>query len=186
MLAPTDPRPLMLLASTHASAGNVDIAERFFTEGLAFPAVRAESLGNLGALALRRGAPKEALTFLERAVRMRPEGAIIRYNHAVALHRLGRHTEALGELRTAETLNPVDAAVRFLAGVVALRLGLLEEAAASFQATLQLDGRHADAKHNLAVLESMGLGREGVKSFTSDVGAGKSLVIDGAGRRAAH
>ncbi|HEY0711713.1 MAG TPA: tetratricopeptide repeat protein, partial [Polyangia bacterium] len=167
MLAPTDPRPLMLLAATHANAGNVDVAERFYSEGLAFPAVRAEALGNLGALALRRGDTTAALGHLERAAKLRPDRAIIRYNHAMALHRLGRHTEALGELRTAETLDPQDAAVRFLAGVVALRLGLLDEAAASFRAALVIDPRHDDAKHNLAVLDGMGLGREGVMSFTS-------------------
>jgi Flp pilus assembly protein TadD len=185
MLAPTDPRPLMLLAATHANAGNVDVAERFYNEGLAFQSVRAESLGNLGAIALRRGDATAALGHLERAARLRPERAIIRYNHAIALHRLGRHTEALGELRTAETLDPQDAAVRFLAGVVALRLGLLDEAAASFRAALTIDPRQEDAKHNLAVLDGMGLGREGVMSFTSVEGPQSPLVIDQrAGRRA--
>ena len=182
LLSPSDPRPLLLLASTHAEAGNLDIAERFFTAGLAFPAVRADALGNLGALALRRGELKQALSLLDRAAKLQPERAIIRYNHAIALHRLGRHVEALGELQTAETLDPSDAAVRFFAGVVELRLGLLDEAAQSFKATLALDPRNDNARHNLGVLEGIGTGREGALSFSERPGAGASLTI---GQRAA-
>ncbi len=182
-LSPADPRPLMLLASTHAEAGNLDIAERFFTAGLAYPAVRADALGNLGSLALRKGDPAQALKMLDRAVELRPDRAIIRFNHAVALHRLGRHVEALGELHTAETLDPSDASVRFFAGIVALRLGFLDEAQASFRATLNLDPKHMDARHNLGILEGMGLGREGVLSFGAIEGAAipegaASITID--------
>jgi tetratricopeptide (TPR) repeat protein len=134
--------------------------------------VRADALGNLGALALRRGELKQALTFLDRAAKLRPDRAAIRFNHAMVLHRLGRHVEALGELQAAETLDPTDAAVRFFAGVVALRLGLLDEAATSFKDTLALEPGHEDARHNLNLLEGMGLGREGALSFRTSDGAG--------------
>jgi tetratricopeptide (TPR) repeat protein len=177
VLAPTDPRPLFLLASAHADAGNLDLAERFFTAGLAFPSVRADALGNLGALALRRGDLKQALSLLDRAAKLRPERALIRFNHAMALHRVGRHVEALGELQTAETLDPTDASVRFFAGVVALRLGLLDEAANSFKDTLALQPGNEDARHNLNLLAAMGLGREGALSFRTADGAG-TLLID--------
>jgi hypothetical protein len=54
---------------------------------------------------------------------------------------------------------------------VALRLGFLDEAQQSFRATLNIDPKHADARHNLAILEGMGLGREGALSFDAVEGA---------------
>ena len=90
--------------------------------------MRADALSNLGALALKRGEPRQALWYLQRAAKGAPAKPGVRYNHALALHRVGRDGEALSELRAAEAADPADAGVRFLAGVVALRLGLIDEA----------------------------------------------------------
>ena len=159
-VAPADPRPVFLMAAAHADAGNLELAERLFTEGAYFPGMRGDALSNLAALALRRGEPKQALWFASRAAKLRPEKAGVRYNHALALHQLGRHAEALGEVRAAESLDPQDPSLRFFAGVISLRLGLLEEAAASFGAALALDPKLPDARHNLRLLEGMGIGGE--------------------------
>ncbi len=151
-LAPTDPRPVFLMASAHAEAGNLELAERLFAEAARFPGMRADALSNLGALALKRGEPKQALWYLERAAKGAPGKPGVRYNHALALHRVGRDGDALNELRAAEAADPTDAGVRFLAGVVSLRLGLLDLAVASFREAVRIDPGHQDARHNLALL----------------------------------
>lgn len=152
-LQPQDPRPLFRLAAAHFRAGNLEQSERLFTEAAQVPGMVGEAYGNLGAIALARGQAKQALWFLSYAAKRRPNRALIRYNRALALHQLGREADAANELVAAADADPRDAGVRFLAGVVALRLGLLVEAGAHFQAALALDPAHADARHNLAVLE---------------------------------
>jgi len=102
---------------------------------------------------LRRGDARQALWYLSRAVRRRPDRATIRYNHALALHLLARDAEALDELRVAADADPADAGVRFFAGVVALALGKLDDAADSFKAAVELDPGFDDARENLALLE---------------------------------
>ncbi len=152
-LAPQDPRPVFLLATAYAEAGDLDRAERFFDEGGQFPGMLGESFSNLGAIALRRGEPKQALWYLTRAVRKRPQRVVARYNLALALHEVGRDPEALDELRAAATLDPADARVRFFAGVVALTLGKVDEATESFKAAVEIDPGNDDARQNLALLE---------------------------------
>jgi Flp pilus assembly protein TadD len=156
---------VFLMAAAHAQAGDLVEAERLFNEGALFPGMRGDALANLGAVALQRGEPRQALWFLGRAAKLRPEKAGVRYNHALALHRVGSAALALGELRAAEALDPTDSGVHFLAGVVALRLGLADEAAASFRTAVTLDPKFADARHNLALLEGMGVGSESSLSF---------------------
>ncbi len=151
-LSPQDPRPVFLLGAAYFQAGNLVEAERLFTDGAQFPGMMGDAYSNLGAVELRRGRAREALWFLSRAAKKRPEKAAVRFNHALALHHLRRDADALNELRFAETADPGDAGVRFLAGVVSLRLGLLADAEKDFREALRLDPGHEDAKHNLAVL----------------------------------
>jgi Flp pilus assembly protein TadD len=152
-LAPQDPRPVFLLASAYFEAGELDRAERLFEEGGQFPGMLGEAFSNLGAIALRRGEPKQALWYLSRAVKKRPQRVVARYNHALALHELGRDADALDELRAAVSLDPGDARVRFFTGVVALTLGKVEEATESFKAAVDLDPGNVDARQNLALIE---------------------------------
>jgi Flp pilus assembly protein TadD len=153
VLAPQDPRPVFLLAAAYAQAGDLDRAERFYEEGGQLPGMLGEAFSNLGSIALRRGAPRQALWYLTRAVKKRPQRVVARYNLALALHELGRDPEALDELRAAATLDPGDARVRFFAGVVAVTLGKVDEATESFKAAVDLDPGNDDARQNLAILE---------------------------------
>jgi tetratricopeptide (TPR) repeat protein len=165
-VSPQDPRPVFLMAAAHAEAGDLDAAARLYGEAARFPGMVGDAYSNLGALALRRGQPKQALWFLSQAVKKRPEKATVRYNHALALHRLGRNADALNELHAAETADPNDAGVKFLAGVVALRLGFIEEAVASFRGAVALDPNFTDARHNLALLETLTPKNEGDSSLS--------------------
>jgi Flp pilus assembly protein TadD len=152
VLAPHDPRPVFLMAAAYVQAGDLERAQRWFDEASQLPGMMGDAYANLGAIALRRGDARQALWYLSRAVRRRPDRATIRYNHALALHLLGREAEALDELRVAADADPGDAGVRFFAGVVALALGKLDEATDSFKAAVELDPGFDDARENLALL----------------------------------
>jgi tetratricopeptide (TPR) repeat protein len=154
-MSPDDPRPWFLLGASYYEAGRLDAAERMFTEGARFPGMLGDAYSNLGAIAVRRGNIKEALWLLARAATRRPGKAGVRYNYALALSAAKRYEDALREVTAATTAAPQDPEIRFFSGVVALRMGRLADAAAAFQETLRLDPNHADAKHNLALLESL-------------------------------
>ncbi|HXU63787.1 MAG TPA: tetratricopeptide repeat protein, partial [Polyangia bacterium] len=152
-LTPHDPRPVFLLATTYAQAGDLDRAERWFEDAGQMPGMLGDAYGNLGAICLRRGDARQALWYLSRAVKRRPERVSARYNHALALHQLGRDAEALDELHATAEIDPGDAGVRFFGGVVALSLGKVQEATDNFKSAVELDPASDDARENLALLE---------------------------------
>jgi Flp pilus assembly protein TadD len=154
-IAPNDPRPAFLLGTAFYDAGNLNAAERWFTEASKYPGMLGEAYGNLGVIALRRGQAKEAQWFLSRAAKRRPQRALVRYNYALALYSNNRPEDALNQLHTAQGLEPNDAVTHFLTGVVALRVGLLPEAERCFREALRLDPQNEDARHNLALLEPL-------------------------------
>ncbi len=167
-VAPDDPRPVFLLGSAYYLAGRLDAAERMFTEAAQYPGMLADAYSNLGAIAVRRGQVKEALWFLSRAAHRRPGKVQVRYNYALALRAAERYEDALGELDAAVKIDPNDAELRFVSGVVALRLGRAGEAEAHFQEALRIDPAHRDARHNLALLESVRGRSEGAYTFGKD------------------
>jgi Flp pilus assembly protein TadD len=154
-IAPNDPRPPFLLGTAFYQAGNLNAAERWFTEASKYPGMLGEAYGNLGVIALRRGQAKEAQWFLSRAVKRRPQKALVRYNYALALFSNGRPEDALNQLHRAQGLEPSDGAIHFFTGVVALRAGLVPEAERCFREALRLDPQNEDARHNLALLEPL-------------------------------
>jgi tetratricopeptide (TPR) repeat protein len=154
-LAPDDPRPWFLLGASYYEAGRLDAAERMFTEGARFPGMLGDAYSNLGAIAFRRGDARQAIWFLSRAATRRPGKAGVRYNYALALNAVQRYDDALREVTAAAAAAPQDPEIRFFSGVVALHMGNLDAAAAAFQETLRLAPNHQDAKHNLALLDSL-------------------------------
>ncbi len=154
-ISPSDPRPACLLGTAYYEAGNLAAAERWFTDASKYPGMSGEAYGNLGVIALKRGQPKEALWFLSRAAKRRPQRALVRFNHALALYSNDRAADALNELHAAQQLEPSDSGIQFFAGVVALRLGLLQEAERCFRDALRLDPHNDDARHNLSLIEPL-------------------------------
>jgi Flp pilus assembly protein TadD len=154
-ISPADPRPACLLGTAYYEAGNLSAAERWFTDASKYPGMMGEAYGNLGVIALKRGQPKEALWFLSRAAKRRPQRALVRFNYALALYSNDRAVDALNELHVAQKLEPSDSGAHFFAGVVALRLGLLQEAERGFREALRLDPQNEDARHNLSLLEPL-------------------------------
>jgi len=162
---PDDPRPLFLLGVTYADAGRLGAAERIFLDAARIRAVQADAYANLGAIAFKRADVKQALWFLSRAARRRPDKASVRFNYALALEAAERHPDAAAELAAAAGVAPDDAEIRFMSGVVALRMGNAALAEAHFREAMRLDPGNEKARHNLALLESLRApGAEG--SFT--------------------
>ncbi|HET6284373.1 MAG TPA: tetratricopeptide repeat protein [Polyangia bacterium] len=154
-VAPDDPRPVFLLGATYYEAGRLDSAEKSFTEGARYPGMLGDAYSNLGAIAIRRQQPKDAIWFLSRAAKRRPDKPGVRYNYALALNALGRFDDASRELVAAAASAPTDPEIHFLSGVVALRQGRVLEAQGHFQETLRLRSDHEAARHNLALLEEL-------------------------------
>jgi tetratricopeptide (TPR) repeat protein len=154
-MSPDDPRPVFLLGASYYAAGRLDAAERMFEEGARYPGMLGDAYANLGAVAYKRGRYKDAIWFLSRASQRRPGKPGVRYNYALALQAVERYDDALREIAAAASAAPNDAGVRFLGGVVALRMRRLADAEAYFRETLRLDPAHADARHNLDLIESL-------------------------------
>ena len=72
-VAPEDPRPVFLLGATYYEAGRLDSAEKIFTEGARYPGMLGDAYSNLGAIAFRRQQLKDAVWFLSRAAKRRPD-----------------------------------------------------------------------------------------------------------------
>jgi tetratricopeptide (TPR) repeat protein len=154
-LSPTDPRPYFLLGAVYEEAGNDGKAEQVFQDAQQFKRYLGEAWTNLGAIAFRRGDLSKATWYLSRAVVKAPTRPKGHYNYALLLSAKKERDKALDELKIAGDLDPADAEIRYLAGVILLRQGRLDEAKAMFGEALKRNPDHADARHNLALLEDL-------------------------------
>jgi tetratricopeptide (TPR) repeat protein len=154
-LNPEDPRPYFLLGAAYTEAGQEAKAEQIFQDAQQFKRYLGEAWTNLGSIAFRRGDLSKASWYLSRAVVRSPSRPKAHYNYALLLDAKKERDKALDELRLAGDLDPQDAEIRYLAGVILLRLGRLDEAKNQFAEALKRRPDHADAKHNLALLEDL-------------------------------
>lgn len=154
-LAPDDPRAYFLLGAAYVEAGRDDKAIAVLEEALQFRNYQGEAWTDLGALALRRGDMKRAESLLTRAVARVPMRPKAHFNYALFLDATQKRDRALSEARTAVELDPEEADYHYLAGVICLRLGRLDEAKAAFAEAVRLKPGHADARHNLALLQDL-------------------------------
>jgi Flp pilus assembly protein TadD len=154
-IQPSDPRPYFLLGAVYEEAGNDNKAEQVFQDAQQFKRYIGEAWSNLGAIAFRRGDLSKATWYLSRAVVRAPTRPKGHYNYALLLSAKKERDKALDELRIAGDLDPQDADIRYLAGVILLRQGRLDEARAMFEEALKRQPQHADAKHNLALLDDL-------------------------------
>jgi Flp pilus assembly protein TadD len=154
-IQPQDPRPYFLLGAVYEESGNDNKAEQVFQDAQQFKRYLGEAWTNLGAIAFRRGDLSKATWYLSRAVLRAPTRPKGHYNYALLLSAKKERDKALDELKIAGDLDPQDADIRYLAGVILLRQGRLDEAKAMFEEALKRRPEHADAKHNLALLEDL-------------------------------
>jgi Flp pilus assembly protein TadD len=165
-LSPEDPRPYFLLGATYMEMGNDNKAEQILQDAQTFHRHLGEAWTDLGAIAYRRGDLPTANWYLSRAVERSPTRPKAHFNYALVLDATKQRDRALAELRTAGELDPEDAECRYLSGVIYLRLGRLDEAREEFAEAIKRKPDHADAKHNLALLEDLLKRYEGEHSAT--------------------
>ncbi|MDB4969238.1 MAG: Tetratricopeptide 2 repeat protein [Myxococcales bacterium] len=154
-IAPSDPRPYFLLGAVYQETGNDNKAEQVFQDAQQFKRYLGEAWTNLGAIAYRRGDLSKATWYLSRAVVKAPTRPKGHYNYALLLSAKKERDKALDELKIAGDLDPQDPEIRYLAGVILLRQGRLDDAKQMFEEALKRQPQHADAKHNLALLEDL-------------------------------
>ncbi|MFA5265842.1 MAG: tetratricopeptide repeat protein [Opitutaceae bacterium] len=154
-------------------------AGRWTEASQAYAQVRAQApdepgpwyMGGLAALQLRR--PNDAITLLERAIRLSPKNHEYFYHLGIAYTHASRHAEAEKHLRTAIALKAdyVDAWL-FLGSVLQV-LNRIGDALDAFQTAAKLRPERADVWYNIGICQSLlGLSADAVKSHD------KAIEID--------
>jgi Flp pilus assembly protein TadD len=152
---PRDPRAYFLLGQAYVATGNDRAAKQIFRRALQFKPYRPQIYNNLGTITYRQGHFGEARWYLTRAVEKRPQSARFRYNFALVLAALRELEDALNQIDVGLALDSRHVGLQYLRGVVALRLGDADGAYRAFERTLELAPDHADARHNLELLDQM-------------------------------
>ena len=127
----------VLAAVTHAQAYD-------YTDAIAsYRAILAQNPSswlahtNLGAL-LRPAAPDEALVHLQKAVRLKPDSDLSRYNLANLLQQMGRFDDAVGEYQATLRLAPNMGLAYYNLGNTLLQMERLPEAEASYRQAIRV------------------------------------------------
>lgn len=125
-----------------------------------------EALNWVATSYLRVGRFEEAMSYLEEALRLRPESAEVQYNLGSALQAQGRLAEAIGHFRVASHLSPKDDRVQLGLANALNASGSSVEAVHHYRETLALNPESAEAHNNLGmVLGSHGQIEEAIGYF---------------------
>jgi protein O-GlcNAc transferase len=154
------------LALGQHQAGSLAEAERGYREILRREPNHADSLHLLGVIALQTGHPAAALPLVERAVALRPDGAIYRNSLGQILERLGRNDEARGAYEAALVLDPEYAEALNNLGHVLERGNEVATAEACYRQAIQLDPTYAAPHTNLGnILKNRGELDEAIAAY---------------------
>ncbi len=123
-------------------------------------------LQSLGAAALARGQPDEAVARFRAALALRPDLSEVRLDLAVALRIHGRLDESLDEIRHVLASDPRSVRAHAQAGVVLALQGRVQSAVEHFRQVVAQNPTAADARVNLAnALSELGLLDEAVMHY---------------------
>lgn len=129
--------PDFQLALAHARSGQRDYAETVCRGLLEANPRDADVLELMGVLSLERGAPSEALAFLQRAMMVDPSRPGVHFAHGNAAMALGRHKEALASYDRVLQLVPGLVEGMRRRGDALMVLGRPDDAARSYQSALE-------------------------------------------------
>ncbi len=153
-IEPADAEARALEAKAHYHEGRKREAEALLRE-LAAEGYEDSGVSYLYGMALiDRGARREALAPLRRAVELEPASALYRFRLAETLHLLGE--DCSGPLAEARSLAPDDPWINNLQGQLLLAGGRVAEAEATFRAALRSLPAEPDISANLAEALSRG------------------------------
>ena len=138
-------------------AGRLAEAERGYRDILQVQPGHTDSLHLLGVLALQTGNPEPALELIQRAVALRPDGAVYRNNLGQVLERLGRDEDAARAYEAAIERDPRDAEPVNNLGRVFERQERLADAETHYRKAIKLNAQYAEPQINLGnVLKDRG------------------------------
>jgi tetratricopeptide (TPR) repeat protein len=140
------------LALVYYEQKRLDLAELVLEKALKIDDKDAHSYNNLGLVALARGRDQEAFLHFEKASTLQPRLVRARLNKAVVLLECGEYARALEELQRAVQADAGSLEARVELGVAQRGLKRFTEAAATWEAVLNVDPQHAGALFNLGVL----------------------------------
>jgi predicted O-linked N-acetylglucosamine transferase (SPINDLY family) len=149
---PANVDQLFAEALSHHQAGRLAEAEQGYREILQQAPQHADSLHLLGVIALQTGHLEPALSLVQSAVRIRPDGAIYHSNLGQVLEQLGRLDDAEKAYRTALALDPNEADALNNLGRLLQGQGQLAEAEACFLKAIELNPNYAEPQTNLGNL----------------------------------
>jgi len=149
-------RSLFLLGASYERDGEHDAAVGAFRKVLEQQPEFPEALNYLGYMWAERGENlEEALTMIQKAVRVDPDNGAYVDSLGWVFFQLGRHEEALTHLRRAAQLVPGDGTVLEHLGDALLAVGQVEEAREAYLRALELeDANTRQLKEKLGPLEA--------------------------------
>jgi Flp pilus assembly protein TadD/mono/diheme cytochrome c family protein len=151
---PEDAEALTGLAQIEIEANQTDRAIQHLTEAIHVDSSLAEPHEQLARAYAQSGDLQGALAELEKAAQLKPDDATIHSGLSQVLAATGSLQQAIAEQRTALKLLDEDADGWNNLGVLEARTGHLSAARDAFEHALRLDPGHAEAKANLARLQS--------------------------------
>ncbi|ASV97220.1 tetratricopeptide repeat protein [Paraburkholderia aromaticivorans] len=129
-------------------AGHHDVVRRLAGKILAEDAEHVGAIHLQGLLALASGNSHDALRWLERAIRIRPEPIL--YNTLYAIHlKLGDFAGAVRSIRQGLAIQPDFTAFHYNLALTLHHLGHIEDAALGYRRTLELEPGNSAAHNNL-------------------------------------
>lgn len=160
-----DPTSLHDEAVQAYQAGRHDVVRILVERILAANAEHTGALHLHGLLALADGHAQDALRWLERAIRIRPEPILFNTLYAIRLN-LGDYAGAVQSMRQGLAIQPDFAAFHYNLALTLQHLGQIEEAALGYRRTLELDPDNSAAHNNLGrVCADLGAMDEAVRHY---------------------
>lgn len=160
------PAQLFAAAVAHHQAGALAEAERQYRHILTINPAHADSLQNLGLIALHRGDAAAAIDMIGRAIALNDRVAEYHYNIALALRALNRIDQAAAHLERAIALRSDHGLAHLNLGNVRRDQGRLADAAACYERAIALGPGSPAAHFNLGnVLAEQGRWDAAVAAF---------------------
>src|SRR5580693_3143679 len=155
--AANSPAALFNAAVAHHQTGALIEAERQYRHILNLVPNHADSLHNLGLIALQRGDAAAAVGLFDKAIKINSTVAEYHYNVALAWRALNRNDHVATHLERAVTLRPDHALAHLNLGNVRREQGRLADATACYERAIAVSPNLAVARFNLAnVLSEQG------------------------------
>jgi tetratricopeptide (TPR) repeat protein len=142
-------RALLANALRHHRAGQVDEAERIYSQILAIDPNHSDSLHLLGMAAYHTGRPEDAIAMICKAIAVNDTVAAYHSNLGTILQAQGRLDEAETYYKRALVLDPHLAEAHYNLGNVYYAQNQMEQAAACYEHALALQPKLAEAHYNL-------------------------------------